>query len=338
MATIGRRNIPEIPVVILLVFIMVSCIERSSVIKQPDEGGVVAVSISNQTGLYAKPVWFEDYIVVVYETGKQVNAFSDRLWQLETNGHDMRPLDLPDYPGCAFNAFTRPTRLPDGRLGYASICGDRQTLQRQYYLMAYDFQSGQVTSLRDQSLPYFGLGPGGYAWAPSLERGIAAQGWMVSGSLYWYTREDWGPLVDSPPQTSFGRWSPDGDMIAFIGAREQDVEARIRSDSLHDLFFMPANGGQVTAFVTGFMHPQGLDWSPDGRWLVLSADFGRGQALWLIDAVTGEQRRIIDGCFSEPSWSMDSRKIAATSCPVVESVATSELYIVDLDSLIGDSG
>lgn len=337
MATIRLRDFPKILAVILYVFILASCIERSSLIKQPTEDGVVAVNISNQTGLYAEPVWFEDYIVMVYETGEHVNAFSDRLWQLETNGSDMRPLILPDHPGCAFNAFTRPTRLSDGRLGYASICGDKQTLRRQYYLMAYDFQSEQVASLRNQSLPYFGLGPGGYAWAPNLAKGIAAQGWMVSGSLYWYTREDWGPLVDSLSQTSYGRWSPDGEMIAFIGATEQDVEARIRSDSLYDLFVMPANGGHIAPKVKGFVHPQGLDWSPDGRWFVLSADFGQGQALWLIDATTGERYKIINGCFSEPSWSIDSRKIATTSCPLFEERATSELFILDLDPLIKDS-
>lgn len=338
LATIGHRNVPKILVVISIVFISTSCIAHDSPVKQPTQDGVVAVNISNQTGLYAEPVWFEDFIVVVYQTGEHVNAFSDQLWHLDINGHEMRPIELPDHPGCDFNAFTRPTRLSDGRLGYASICGDKQTLRREYYLMAYDFQSGQVDALRDQSLPYFGLGPGGYAWAPSLVKGIAAQGWMVSGSLYWYTPEDWGPLVDNILHTFYGRWSPDGELMAFIGSTEQDVEARIRSDSRHDLFVMPANGGQITAVAEGFVHPQGLDWSPDGRWFVLSADFGQGQALWLIDAATGEQRKIIDGCYSEPAWSTDSRKLAATSCPLFEDPATSELYILDLDSLIEGIG
>lgn len=167
---------------ILIVLIIAGCVGHDS---QPVGDRVQVIKISNRKGLYAEPVWFQNHLVVVYETGEDVNAYSDRLRQIEPNGANMKPLLLPNHPGCLFNAFTRPTRLSDGRLGYASICGDDKILQRSYYLMAYEFQTQEVASLRDDSLPYAGLGPGGYAWAPSLAQGVAAHGWMIPSYILY---------------------------------------------------------------------------------------------------------------------------------------------------------
>jgi Tol biopolymer transport system component/serine/threonine protein kinase len=82
-------------------------------------------------------------------------------------------------------------------------------------------------------------------------------------------------------------WSPDGTSIAFLRASRPGKSA---------IVLVPPQGGQerVVGEVSRFefMH-EGLDWSPDGKWLVVfDRPANEAPGLWLMSPETGERRRL----------------------------------------------
>lgn len=95
-------------------------------------------------------------------------------------------------------------------------------------------------------------------------------------------------LTTDPAEDLSPRCSPDGKWIAFL---------RKEPSRTASVYVIPALGGperklEGTA-VAGFMR-SGLDWSPDGQWLVISTLMPGGQStgLTMISVETGEARRL----------------------------------------------
>ncbi|MEZ4457857.1 MAG: DPP IV N-terminal domain-containing protein [Gemmatimonadales bacterium] len=70
------------------------------------------------------------------------------------------------------------------------------------------------------------------------------------------------------PRGHTAAWSPDGTRIAFWNAG--------------DIWIMNADGTGVRALTEGQRYDLGIDWSPDGRWIV-----ARSGLVDLVDAVGG---------------------------------------------------
>jgi dipeptidyl aminopeptidase/acylaminoacyl peptidase len=165
-------------------------------------------------------------------------------------------------------------------------------------------------------------------------------------------REPARSFTTGDQKDSLPRWSPDGRQIAFLSTRDDEKQPQI--------YLIPRRGGEARKLTDLRGEFANFDWSPEGRWLVcqfrakdqeviereadskkkelgiVSRHYSRlfykldGSGylpqerwhLWLIDAATGDGRRItgLEGqpgsdVFDEldPCWSPDGQRIAFAS-------------------------
>ena len=124
---------------------------------------------------------------------------------------------------------------------------------------------------------------------------------------------NWVRITNQPGDDVNPVWSPDGGTIAFY-----------RSSADGDgVFLVPSLGGAERKLVDtwanrfGFGPHTWLDWSPDGKWLVVSDKSSAAEpfSLFLISSETGEKQRltfppaaVVGDC--SPAFSPDSRFVA----------------------------
>ncbi len=270
--------------------------------------------IPSPSGSYGALVWLGDWIIVDYEVELK-DAYSGRIWRLRSDGSEFEMLDLPAHSSCAsdwIKAVIVPSVLADGRMGYISRCRPPDDiLGKMQFAMAYNIESEEVEALLDYSVAEFSIGTGGLVWNPEMTRGIMGDGHRyIEEQLQWFTSEGSEPLNVGLVQAYGADWSPDGEMIAFIGSEKQGSPGVLGD---YELYLMNKNGEAIRPIVEGFKASGGVSWSPDGRWLVLPAIFGEqegdDQGLWLINPESGELRMIAEGGFGVPAWSPDGQRM-----------------------------
>ncbi|HEY8103687.1 MAG TPA: S9 family peptidase [Gaiellaceae bacterium] len=121
-----------------------------------------------------------------------------------------------------------------------------------------------------------------------------------------------GDFEDAQPT-----WTPDGKSIAFSSARSEDWDI----DLLGDIYVVPAEGGEPSRLTPGDSVYYSPSYSPDGsllavKWAPGGFDFPRHTQIAVVDAETGENRRILTDSLDrqcdpypelhEPIWDGDS--------------------------------
>jgi Tol biopolymer transport system component/DNA-binding winged helix-turn-helix (wHTH) protein len=114
-------------------------------------------------------------------------------------------------------------------------------------------------------------------------------------------------LTDHPYPELYPTWSPDGRQVAFVRHGSDEVTIQIVSSM----------GGVARELVQVEPLVAGLDWSPDGRWLAVSAsnDPKLPYLIALVDPTTGELRQLTRpqpefACDSWPRFSPDGTRVA----------------------------
>src|SRR5438046_961645 len=114
-----------------------------------------------------------------------------------------------------------------------------------------------------------------------------------------------GPLTASVGQSDyFPRFSPDGQTVAFV--RFLDVR---------DIFLVRTAGGEPKRLTFDDAIISGLDWTPDGAYIVFLSDrLGRLPRLWKVSASGGQPEPLPmpPGVIEEPSLSRNGRRLAYT--------------------------
>jgi hypothetical protein len=299
--------------------------------------------IQSPQGLYGEVAWLDDETLAVqYRTGL-LGALSPRIWRLALDGQSFEMMDLPKHLSCGpdgENGFEAPERLLDGRMSYFVACrpaGD--TFNIKYYLMALDNQTGQVTQLLDYPMPESIVGTGGFQWNPTMSIGLMGNAnRFISEQMYRLSKEGWEELDVGLAQAYGPSWSPDGEQIAFIGAKEKGSPLTF-SDL--GLYLMSADAEDVHPVLEGFRVASGVAWAPQARWLAFPAAFGDGDTeknsgLWLFDLEQDQVRQITEGEFGLPRWSPDGQRIAVVQFLGPVEDREHRVAIVDVGPLLGD--
>lgn len=122
-------------------------------------------------------------------------------------------------------------------------------------------------------------------------------------------------------------WSPDGTRLALA------VYAVGLPTPYYGLDVANVATGKLTHLTTGrgscsadFGQPNGVDWSPDGRWLAFTCDSSR---ILVISPRGTQQRPIATGLqhVTSPSWSPDGRRLVFAA----GTAGRSSIYVIDAD-------
>ncbi|MDX1493635.1 MAG: hypothetical protein R3253_06235, partial [Longimicrobiales bacterium] len=108
------------------------------------------------------------------------------------------------------------------------------------------------------------------------------------------------PAVNSTPW--YPTWAPDGESVAV---------------SMHgSIWSVDVDSGLAIELVSGPKYYSSPDYSPDGRWMIYTADdHGRSIQLEILDMETGETRPLTDDSevYAEPSFSPDGSRVVYVS-------------------------
>lgn len=135
-----------------------------------------------------------------------------------------------------------------------------------------------------------------------------------------------GSLIDNDPVPDYSAfdkrasWSETHDLIAYVHARAWTY---LDDPDSAGIYLINPDGSAKRLFVMA-AHVNGIDWSPDGRWIVAIA----GSELWKISYPEGLVETLLtDGQYYYPTWSPDGLKIASA----VRAGDDAGIHIVDAD-------
>ena len=115
----------------------------------------------------------------------------------------------------------------------------------------------------------------------------------------------------------FPAWSPDGQRVALVEDRVDEVAATEDCN----VWVVNADGTGRRRVTTGAWHGS-VDWSPDGKWLVSDA---AGGLIRIRPDGTGRSF-VARGEYADPAWSPDGRLLAFT-----DGENEPDLWIADAD-------
>ena len=117
-------------------------------------------------------------------------------------------------------------------------------------------------------------------------------------------------LPTAPPRqvqliegAEFPRWSPDGELIAFL--RRNDLSSRYWRAT--ELWIMDRNAGQARKLFTGQFYNPHVSWSLDSRLLAFEVDEDGTRYIWTVDWQFGRIKRLARG--EGPAWSPTSNRL-----------------------------
>lgn len=236
----------------------------------------------------------------------EANAY---LATLKLDGSAPRRLSVPPEKGCEITEPFAPRVLRDGRIVHWSLCLGATTRADRNLRTLRVYDPDRSTAGRYVQR-FFRLFEGGwFDFSSRSDAGVLSLGDQLSNKLY--RLDPTGLERFDVPLHNVGdvRWAPNGRQVAVAGVpTEAGPDSPTRQNVPWSVFLV--GSGEPREIVSGLEDGVALDWSPDGRWLVLSTKVrGAASGLWLFRLATNELFLLREGdAFNgPPRWLPDSR-------------------------------
>ena len=136
------------------------------------------------------------------------------------------------------------------------------------------------------------------------------------------------PVTTLPGQETSPTFSPDGSQIAFAWNGQSN------SVSGFDLYVKTVGSERMLRLTNKPAHRISAAWSPDGSQIVFSRLSDEGSGVFLIPALGGPERKLLDANFDDDpfggiSWSPDGKTLALSP----QSASGSHIVLLSLDTL-----
>ncbi len=241
--------------------------DRSSIPARP---AARIVPFIDANGSYNHPAFSPDGRRIAFDWNGP--AYDNTDIYVQEIGSDL-PVRLTSAPA----PESRPTWSPDGkRIAFLrSVSADRAAIVTIATGGGGERIIGEVPTA--DGYPPIDWSPDGKTIL-TAERGLISKE-VESGSTRVLTNPPAGSRNDSE-----GRFSPDGSMVAFL---------RSPATAAHDVFIIPAHGGEARQLTFDGVEISGLSWTPDSRNIVfISVRDGGAFALWSVPASGGQPLRL----------------------------------------------
>ncbi len=281
----------------------------------------LAVQLTDGPGYDYQPDWSPDGRSVVYATyrdGTLELALLDLASgssRLLTHGRavNVEPRWSPDgrrvaYVSTAFHNRFHVFVAEIGAAGLenvARLTGEERSPLRRYYYSPYDHEISPVWSRDGGSIVYVSNrghihGTGGF-WQMAATPGAPAR------ELH-YEETNWRARPD---------FSPDGTRLLYSSYLGRNT---------HQLWLLPAAGGDALPISYGDWDDVGARWSPDGARIAFISNRAGGLELWLQDVAGGAQRRLLVGerRLLAPSGTVELRLRDAAGRPAAARVSVTD--------------
>jgi hypothetical protein len=247
----------------------------------------VAVQLTDGPGYDYQPDWSPDgrsVIYVTYRGGALELALLDLAsgtTRLLTQNHavNVEPRWSPDgrrvlFVSTSFHGRFHVFVADVGAAGLtheARLTGEDKSPLPRYYYSAYDHEINPVWTRDGQSIVYVSNrghihGTGGF-WQMEARPGAPAH-------EFHYEETNWRARPD---------FSPDGTRLVYSSYLGRNT---------HQLWLLPAAGGDALPISYGDWDEVGARWSPDGARIAFISNRAGGLELWLQEVAGGAQRRL----------------------------------------------